>query len=235
MRTDRWFGPGQDRPFAAADPIQMALPRTALPIEGGRPRHLEAHLDRLLAGATAMGLEVPWLTAIQSELVAWLAMEAPRTDAALRLLLHPETARLSARLEPLPTIPRPYRLKVLPHPLQARRQEATIVHKGLAGPWSQTALSAARETGAEDALLIWDDGTLAETAIAAVALEWGQCLVVPPPQGRVASLAERLDLPDWARSRGLRIEVASLSLPEVREGRLWCLNALRGIWPALLP
>ncbi len=235
MRTDRWFGPGQDRPFDADGLIPMALPRTALPIHAGRPRHLEAHLTRLLAGATALGMEVPWLTGIHTELVAWLAMQVPRTDAALRLVLYPGAARLSARLEPLLTVPRPYRLKALPHPLQVRRQEAAIVHKGLAGPWSQSVLSAARAAGVEDALLLWDDGTLAETAIAAVALEIGQSLIIPPPQGRVASLAERLELPDWARSRGLRIEVASLPLPAVHEGRLWCLNALRGIWPAVLP
>lgn len=235
MKTDRWFGPEQDRPFDAVDPTPLALPRTALPIHGGRPRHLEAHLNRLLAGATALGMEVPWLTGIQSELVSWLGMGTPRKDAALRLVLHPEAAKLWARLEPLPTIPQPYRLEVFSHPLQARRQEPAIVHKGLAGAWSQAILSAAREAGAEDALLLWDDGSLAETAIAAVAVERGQQLFVPLPQGRVASLAERLELPDWARSRGLRIEVASLSLREVREGRLWCLNALRGIWPAVLP
>jgi len=154
---------------------------------------------------------------------------------ALRLVLHPEAARLSAHLELLPIVPQPYRLKALPHPLQARRQETVIVHKGLAGPWSQAVLSAAREAGAEDALLLWNDGTLAETAIASVALERGDLLVVPPPQGRVASLAERLDLPDWAHSRGLRLKVDSLSLASVREGRLWCMNALRGIWPAVLP
>ncbi len=234
MSTDRWFGPGLGRPFDPPSPSRMGLPRTALPVHGGRPRHLQAHLLRLQAGAAALGAEVPWLAGIQPEVEAWLRVETSRTDWALRLVLHPDAARLSACLEALPTVSQPYRLKALPHPLQARRLEALIVHKGLAGPWSLAVLSAAREAGAEDALLLWNDGTLAETAIASVALERGGLLVVPPPQGRVASLAERLDLPDWARSRRLRIEVGSLSLASVQEGRLWCLNALRGIWPAVL-
>ncbi|MCE1203573.1 MAG: aminotransferase class IV [Holophagaceae bacterium] len=234
MKTDRWFGPEQGRPVGAVSSIQTALPRTALAIQSGKPRHLRAHLLRLQDGAAAMGVEVTWLAGIQPEIETWLGAESPGTDAALRLILHPEAACLQARLEPLPGIPQPYRLQALPHPLQARRQDATIVHKGLAGPWSQTVLSAAREAGAEDALLFWNDGTLAETAIASVALEREHLLVVPPPQGRVGSLTERLDLPEWARSRGLRIEVDNLPLGAVQEGRLWCLNALRGIWPAVL-
>jgi len=235
MKAERWFGPDLGLPFDPPNPTQTGLPRTALPVHRGVPRHLEAHLLRLQAGAAALGAEVPWLSVLQTELEAWLREETAHTDAALRLVLHPEAARLSARLEPLPAVAQPYRLMVLPHPLQARRQEAAIVHKGLAGPWSQTVLSAIREAGAEDALLLWSDGTLAETAIASVALERGDLLTVPPPQGRVASLAERLDLPAWARSRGLHLEVGGLSLAAVREGRLWCLNALRGIWPAVLP
>ncbi|NWJ39549.1 MAG: aminotransferase class IV [Geothrix sp.] len=233
MKTDRWFGPDLGRPFDPPSPTQVALPRTALPVHRGLPCHLEAHLLRLQAGAAALGAEVPWLPGIQAELEAWLGADGP-ADVALRLVLHPEAARLAARLEPLPTVLHPYRLRVLPHPLQARRGDAAIVHKGLAGPWNQAVLSAAREAGAEDALLLWSDGTLAETAIASVALERGEFLIVPPPLGRVASLAERLDLPDWARARELRIEVGSLPLASAREGRLWCMNALRGIWPAVL-
>lgn len=235
MKAERWFGPDLGTPIDPPNQTQMGMPRTALPVHHGTPRHLEAHLLRLQAGAAALGAEVPWLSGLQTELEAWLSAETSHTDAALRLVLHPQAACLSARLEPLPTPAQPYRLMVLSHPLQARRQETAVVHKGLAGPWSQAVLSAAREADAEDALLLWNDGTLAETAIASVALERGNLLTIPPPQGRVASLAERLDLPEWARSRGLRLEVNSLSLPAVWEGRLWCLNALRGIWPAVLP
>lgn len=235
MRPDRWFGPGVGPSFDGSVPVPAGLPRTALPVHRGLPRHLEAHLARLRAGAAALHAEVPWLPGIQPALEAWLRAEAPGADAALRLTLHPETGRLSARLEPLPSPPVPYRLAPFPHPLAARRLDPTVTHKGLAGPWHLALLEAAREAGAVDALLLWADGTLAETAIASVALQRGNLITVPPPQGRVASLAERLDLPDWARSRGLRIEVGSLSLASVQEGRLWCMNALRGIWPATLP
>ncbi len=234
MSTEWHFGPGRAVPLDRADLMLAALPRTALPIHGGVPRHLQAHLVRLQAGASALGWDLPWLLGAQADIETWLWKETPRSDAALRLVLEPEVARLSAHLEPLPGVPHAYRLKVLPHPLRERRQDVAIVHKGLAGPWGQAVLVAARESGAEDALLLWDDGTLAETAIASVALELEGTLRVPPPQGRVSSLAERLDLPGWASARGLRIEVADISVPSIVGGRLWCMNALRGLWRASL-
>ncbi len=234
MKATRSFGPGRVDPAQVAS-VPAGLPRTALPIRAGVPCHLGAHLLRLEAGAAALGREVPWLAQIRTELEGWLEAEARGGgEAALRLVLHPDAALLSALLEPLPAVPRPYRLKALPHPLGAQREEALLLHKGLAGPWSQAVLAEARQAGAEDALLLWPDGTLAETAIAAVGLERDGVLAMPPAQGRVASLAERLDLPAWARERGFRIEVAARSLPALRDGRLWCMNALRGIWPAEL-
>lgn len=233
MKASRSFGPGRVD-LAQAPSSPTGLPRTALPVRDGWPCHLDAHLLRLEAGAAALDREVPWLALIRTELEGWLEAEVQGGEAALRLVLHPDAGRLSALLEPLPAVPRPYRLKVLPHPLGSRRAEALLPHKGLAGPWSQAVLAEARQAGAEDALLLWPDGTLAETAIAAVGLERDGVLALSPPQGRVASLAERLDLPAWARERGLRIEVAARVLPPAREGRLWCMNALRGIWPAEL-
>jgi branched-subunit amino acid aminotransferase/4-amino-4-deoxychorismate lyase len=200
----------------------------------GHPRHLEAHLLRLAAGASALGQPVKWLAGLQAEITTWLASATPKEDATLRLILHPGPGLLTGWLEPLPSAPQPYRLIPMSHPLDGRREDPAVIHKGLSGPWGSSVLAAARQLGAEDALLIWPDGTLAETAIASVGVESAGILSLPGPRGRVASLAERLDLPGWARSRGLRVETAELSLTHAREGRLWCMNALRGIWPAAL-
>jgi hypothetical protein len=70
--------------------------------------------------------------------------------------------------------------------------------------------------------------------MAAVGIELGGVLWMPPPEGRVASLAECLELPAWAQSRGLQIETAELHPSLALEGQLWCMNALRGFWPATL-
>ncbi len=50
----------------------------------------------------------------------------------------------------------------------------------------------------------------------------------------MASLAEALDLPAWAAARGLELRWEGIPLGRVAENRLWCLNAVRGIWAANL-
>ncbi len=234
MNEARQFGPGLLRPAHGSLPGSDQRPRTALPVSRGVPRNLEAHFNRLEAGAAALGQAVDWLGSIRAELEGWLDSKKGPNETALRLVLDPEAAVLFARLEPLPAPPRPCRLVPLPHPLGTRRLDPTLRHKGLAGSWGKEVLAEAGRLGAQDALLLWPDGSVAETAIAAVGIETGGVLKMPPPEGRVASLAERLELPAWAQSRGLRIETAVLPLSLTIEGRLWCMNALRGFWPATL-
>ncbi len=225
------FGPGATLP--AVDPQIGAIPRTALPVHQGAPRHLEAHLDRLHAGASALGRNPSWLTEAAEELRHWLRRHAA-PEAALRLELHLDLKLMDARLEPLPHASAPYRLAPLPHPMGDLRQDPLARHKGLSGPWRPQVLSEAWHRGAEDALLLWPDGTLAESAIATLAVERDGWLFLPPAEGRVASVAERLDLPAWAEERGWTLRCAAIALEDCTGGQLWCLNALRGLWPATL-
>ena len=233
MIAQRWFGPGAGGP--GQPPLSANLPRTALPVHFDGPRHLPAHVERLARGAGALGQPVPWLEGVRAELAAWVQAQLKAdSPAALRLVLDPFQGILEARLEPLPSAVEPYRLIRLAHPLSSRRQDPLLVHKGLAGTWSSSVLALAQAQGAADALLCWPDGTVGETAIAAIALELGRELVLPPLEGRVASLAERLDLPAWATARALQITHGPLPFEAIFEGRLWCLNAVRGIWPGTL-
>jgi branched-subunit amino acid aminotransferase/4-amino-4-deoxychorismate lyase len=234
MSGSRLFGPGTALPPPGPGPGSGALPRTALPVHAGVPRHLEAHFHRLEAGAAALGQGAAWLPGLREPLTTWLEAATGMGNAALRLVLDPGAAVLSAHLEPLPWAPQPCQLVPMRHPLGSLRADPTARHKGLSGPWGRAILAEAQRLGGDDALLLWPDGTVAETAIAAVGVEAGGVLAMPPIQGRVASLTERLDLPAWARSRGLRIEMKPLTLPSARAGAIWCMNALRGIWPATL-
>ena len=208
-------------------------PRTALRVEGGLPRHLAAHLERLVRGAEALGEPVLWLRDLGSALEAWVAAQA-RPEGALRLGLDPAAGLLTARFESRPVTPDPYRLLPLPHPLGDLRGSPLARHKGLTGPWRQPVVREARTHGADDALLFWPDGTVAETAIASLALERSDALLLAPTAGRVASLGEDLDLPSWAEARGLQIRWEAMPVPSLASGRLWCVNAVRGIWPAML-
>jgi len=234
MNRQRILGPGANNPDASRYATPTPKPRTAVAVRRGEPRHLPEHLRRLEAGALALGETVPWLLDLAEPLREWLAVETPREDAALRLVLIPAEGQLEARLEPLPVAPRPYRLYPMPHPLLQRRSDPIVTHKGLSGPWGGEVLSKASRWQGDDALLLWPDGTLAETAIAAVGLELEGVLWLPPAEGRVASLAERLDLPEWASERGLRLNTGDIPFEWVERGSLWCMNSLRGIWPAVI-
>jgi branched-subunit amino acid aminotransferase/4-amino-4-deoxychorismate lyase len=221
-------------PFGGAGSlITEEGPRTALPIRNALPAHFDAHLERLEAGAAALGIQVPWLTGAAVELLAWVRSQG-HDEAALRLALMPREGALVATLEPLPRPFSPCPLVLLPHPMGDLRASFLARHKGLSGPWRSVALAEARQRGAVDALLHWPDGSLAETTLATVALELDGRLLLPPPEGRVASVTERLDLPGWAAERGLNIRIDPLKVETLANGRLWCLNALRGIWPAEL-
>lgn len=216
------FGPGPGEPF---DPLRPG-PRSAARVERGHIRHGEAHLERLAASAAAEGRSAAWLVTECEALTAWVAGAWRDPVEALRLRLQGD--RLWAWLEPLPGTPDPYRLRLHPHPLGSPSGHPLAPHKGLLGFWGARTLQAVQAGGADDALLHWPDGTLAETAIASIALEVGGELWLPPREGRVASLAERLDLPAWAGGRALRIR--AFRAGDLERGELWCFNAVRGVW-----
>jgi branched-subunit amino acid aminotransferase/4-amino-4-deoxychorismate lyase len=199
-------------------------------MEAGRAVHGAAHLRRLREGCAALGHDAPWLMA------AFDASLRLGGDGLLRVRVDPGQSLLRARLEPLTALPAPYRLLPSPHPLGDPRGDLRAPHKGLLGPWSARALAGARAAGAADLLCLWPDGTLAETTIAAVALMSEGSLRLPPPEGRVSSLAEALDLPGWAAARGLRIQIGAIPFRECARGTLLCFNAVRGVWQAeILP
>lgn len=220
------FGPGPGGSFQA----DAVAPRSAARIQDGVIRHLAAHLQRLALSTEAQGRPAPWLAGQADALSEWARGEVPAGVWALRLQVREDA--LLARIEGIPSTPEPYRLQLRPHPLGSPGAAPLARHKGLTGPWGAASLRAARNSGCDDALLHWEDGTLVETGIASIALERDGQLLLPPPEGRVASLAERLDLPGWVRERGLSIVSRAYRVPDLEGGRLWCFNALRGFWTA---
>lgn len=226
MDALRAFGPG---PGPGYDPL-AAVPRTAARVEQGRIRHFQAHLERLVTSAAAKGEPATWVLGEAEAIAAWVGAMAKEPAGALRLRLHGN--QLWALLEAIPPVPSSYRLRLMPHPLETPARHPLAPHKGLLGVWNLAPLDEARASGADDALFFWPDGTLAETAIASIALEVEGSLWIPPVEGRVASLAERLELPEWAGARKIRSR--GFSAAETAGGRLWCFNALRGMWPGTL-
>lgn len=231
MNSQRCFGPDSTA-NAAVPGKEVPCPRSALRLGPQGPRHLAAHLTRLQTGALFLGHPCDWLEAAGQDLARWLHSENLKQESALRLRLYPECGLLVAEIGLLPQLVQPYRLVPMAHPLAARRRAPETQHKGLCGPWSARVLALANQQQGQDALLCWPDGTVAETAIAAIGLEIDGAFLLPSPEGRVASLAESLDLPAWAADRDLPVRQEAISLGRIKEGQLWCMNALRGIWPA---
>lgn len=220
----RGFGPGPSPGYDPAAPV----PRSSARVEEGRVKRLDAHLERLAESAKASGVAVPWLASQGALIEAWVREISSQTVEALRLRLH--GAQVWALLEPLPETPSPYRLAALPHPFRGAHPLAA--HKGLLGTWNLEALKEAQALGADDALLAGPDGVLLETAIASLALETEEGFWLPPRQGRVASLGERLELPALVGARAVAIR--PFRLEDLAGRRLWCVNAVRGVWPGTL-
>lgn len=217
-------GAGQDLDWEAV--AEAPGPRTALRMEGGAASFGPAHLDRLGRGLRFLGQPEDWLKeAFEAALdLAPDGLLRLRAAGALRVLL--------ARSEALPVLSAPYRLLAAPHPLGDPRRDSRAAHKGLLGGWSAAALAQARAAGADDLLCLWPDGSLAETAIASVAVVDGDRLRLPPLPGRVASIAEVLALPAWAAARGLEPRWESIAFGETFGKQLVCFNAVRGVWQA---
>ena len=219
--------------FGSGSVPPECVPRTSLRLEAGSPRHEQAHRERLRAGLLALGASPVWLDPALDRAVEWARMEAHGAPLlALRWVADPETETVYARLEAMPALIQPYTLVPMRHPISSDAERFLAPHKGCLGPWNVETLAMAQTRGAQDALLHRGDLTVVETAIAAVARLEGRRLFLPPPEGRVRSIAELWDLPTWADERGWELISAPLTLQEARQGQLCCFNALRGLWPA---
>ena len=222
----RAFGPNARR-LLGWEPPHDARPRTALRIVEGQGVHWESHLARLLSGAVSLEWDVSWLKAKEPEIADWISTAGM---AVCRLHLFPDA--ISVRLEAIPDPCLSYRLLAMVHPLGDIRGDARARVKGLLGIWDSQARTHAHEKLADDTLLLWPDFTLAETTIAAIGLQLHDKLLLPPLEGRVASIAEIFELPLWALSHGLIVQRRPIRLEEVSGGQLWCMNAVRGLWQA---
>ena len=222
----RAFGPGASR-LSAWVPPRKALPRTALRLVNGQGRHWTSHMARLRLGAAELGWGIAWLSESEPEITSWFSTTGM---AICRMQLFPDA--LSVQLERVPDPFSYCRLLAQVHPLGDIRGSVNATLKGLLGDWDIRARDQAHESLADDVLLLWPDLTLAETTIAAIGLEVADKLLLPPVEGRVASITEAFELPGWAQSRRLIVQYRPIRLEEVSGGQLWCMNALRGLWQA---
>ncbi|HET9210486.1 MAG TPA: aminotransferase class IV [Thermoanaerobaculia bacterium] len=153
-----------------------------LRVDGGRPRDLSAHLDRLLAGLERVGISIPESRCDLGHAVAEVARAAPRPMARLRITVSRGTAAGPTRLiaaAPYEPPGETVTAVLLPeHRIDSRSPLAGL--KSLCYQNNRRVLGEAEARGAFEALLLNEHGRLAEGSRSNAALVLPEGIFTPP-------------------------------------------------------
>ena len=184
---------------------------------------LELHLERLKRSASTLGFAFD-RHAVRNAIQA-LCFEA-EAPAKLRLMIA-RSGAYSLELAAMPAdLTTPVVCAVLPLPVDPG--DWRIAHKTSDRGFYQAALAAAQGAGAQEALLLRDDGLLTEGSFTSIFVERDGRLLTPPARLGLLPGVLRRSLIDAGRA----VE-AELRLDDLEEGFL-VGNALRGLLPARL-
>jgi para-aminobenzoate synthetase / 4-amino-4-deoxychorismate lyase len=190
--------------------------------ENGVPL-LELHLERIKASAAELGFAFDRHAARNQIQAICFDLDAP---ARLRLLLSRKGAMALEASELPEAHAEPLTCAVLPLPVDPG--DFRLRHKTTDRDFYEAAREVAREAGADEALLLRDDGLLTEGSFTNLFVERGHKLLTPPA---------RLGLLPGVLRRSLieegRAEEAELRLEDLADG-FWLGNALRGLVRARL-
>jgi branched-chain amino acid aminotransferase len=200
-----------------------------LRVDGGRPRDLAAHLDRLAAGLERLGIAPPESRCDLGRAVAQVAEAAPRPVARLRITISRGTAAGPTRLvaaSPYEPPDEPAAAVLLPDSrIDSRSPLAGL--KSLCYQNNRLALLQAEARGAFEALLLNEHGRLAEGSRSNLALVLPDGILTPP--------ASEGCLPGTVRRRLLErgeIRERPLTLEDLAAADgLLLMNSLIGVLP----
>ena len=184
---------------------------------------LELHLERIKASAAELGFAFDRHAVRNAIQALCFDAEAP---ARLRLLAS-RSGAYSLELGPLPVeLNQPARCAVLPLPIDAG--DWRLRHKSSDRGFYDVGLAAAKAVGADEALLLRDDGRLTEGCFTNLFVERDGQLLTPPAQLGLLPGVLRRSLLESGRAAE-----AELTLDDLKDGFL-IGNALRGLIPAVL-
>ena len=184
---------------------------------------LELHLERIKASAAELGFAFD-RHAVRNAIQA-LCFDA---DAPARLrLLAARSGAYTLELSPLPAeLNQPARCAVLPLPVDPG--DWRLRHKTSDRGFYDLGLSAAKAAGADEALLLRDDGLVTEGCFTNLFVERDGMLLTPPTRLGLLPGVLRRSLIEAGRAME-----AELTLDDLKNGFL-IGNALRGLIPAVM-
>jgi branched-subunit amino acid aminotransferase/4-amino-4-deoxychorismate lyase len=204
---------------------------TAMQVRGGRTRGLDLHLARLDAANRELFGEELDGERVRSLIRHALAGASP--DASVRVIVRSAAANSSSgagsAMRVFVTVRAPF---TMPHDASQRLRSArylrTAPHIKRPGDFGQTYhIAQAQKAGYDDALLVADDGTIAEPAIANIAFFDGSNVIWPDapvlPGITMQVIAPRL------AEHGMPSRTARVTLADVGDFAGACVTNSRGI------
>ena len=200
----------------------------------GRAFLLAEHLERMRAGAGALGWRLPALPG-GPDVERLLDREGLRGPAALRILALDDGPRLRAIAwaEPLAVATRLRREGARLHPVVMASGPLAGVKSSSYLP-QRWAAAVAGGAGADAALLVDGDGAVRESDHANLFAVIGAGVVTPPSPARCLPGVMRRWAIDTLRTAGVDVEESDLTVPELKAATgAWLTSSLEGIVPVL--
>lgn len=202
---------------------------TAMQVRGGRTRGLDLHLARLDAANHELFGEELDGDRVRTLIRHALRDESP--DASVRVIVRSaeHNAATGSAVRVFVTVRPPF---TMPHDASQRlksvRYQRTAPHIKRPGDFGQSYyLLQAQKAGYDDALLVADDGTIAEAAIANIALFDGRT-VTWPDAPVLPGITMQLIAPRLA-DHGIPSRTASVTLADLGDFQGACVTNSRGI------
>jgi 4-amino-4-deoxychorismate lyase len=199
-----------------------------LKLVGGVPVFFDEHLARLLQGMEALGLEPPADRDTLADQIVRTAEANGVTEAACRLLVTagPPEGRPSLLIQiDVRTFPdRPLRVITFPG------VRVTAQFKAMTVLQSHLAQRAAKEAGADDAILVDEGGRIFEGATSNVFVVRAGGLLTTPAEGAILPGVMRAKVEDLAREDGITLVETYVRVADLRhDDGLLLTSSVRGI------
>ena len=199
-----------------------------LKLVGGVPVFFEEHVERLDGGIEALGMERPFVTADLAEQICRLAEASGVLDGACRLLVTagPPDGRPGLLIQT--------DLRVFPaRPLRVvafRGVRVSAQFKAMTVMQSYLAQQAAQRAGADDAILVDDEGRIFEGATSNVFILRDGGLLTTPAEGAILPGVMRAKVEELAAGAGIPLVEAYARVADLRADDAMILtSSVRGI------